>query len=151
MRSYSLYMFCYVGILVELHAIRRVGSANCHLSYELLTVVFSTRACSPLLFTIERMPLVANSWYHETVVIYLPFFQLFQNVTVNGCDAYLTQKNKGWSILFWYYCFRACCNILYTGFCALYVVLQWEYKFFAVILELHKFIINHLTADRFTF
>ena len=111
----------------------------------------STRACWPLLLMRNKLLLVAKSWYHTHVTLSLPSFNLFQNVTVDRCDVDLIQWNKGQRILFLYSWCRSCCNILDTGFCDLHVVLQWKYNFYTVLLELHKFIVNHWTPDVVTF
>ena len=51
----------------------------------------------------------------------------------------------------WSYCCQSWCNFLDSGFCAVCVVLQREYKFFTVILELHKVLINLQIPDEATF
>ena len=106
---------------------------------------FSTRACSSLWLTRKRLPIVTESWCNMTVNISLTSLNLFQYVMVDGVNIDWTQWNNGWRILFWYSCCQACCNILGGGLCALCVVLQLEYKFFTVILELHKVVIKHWT------
>ena len=79
------------------------------------------------------------------------FLQNFQYVTVDGFNFNWTKWNNCWSILFWSFYCRACCNFLDSGFCALCVVLQWEYKFFAVLSELHTVFIKLWIPDGATF
>ena len=85
------------------------------------------------------------------VTLYLHSLDLFQNVTIDGWNFEWTQWNKGLGILFLSSYHRTCYNILDASFCALCVVLQWEYKFFTVLSELDKFFINLLITDGDTF
>ena len=121
------------------------GAAPSYLSAELLTLVFHHQS---LISTLIDSKEAAS--YHQLMMSYAcyPLYSLIKivsNVIVDGFDVYWTQRNKGWSILFWSSCRWAWCNILDTVFCDLHVVLQWEYKFFGVILELHKVIIKQWT------
>ena len=135
-----------------------IGITPCYQGMPLVTCcmnswrrVYITRACSLIWFTRKRLLLVTDSWCHMNVTFHIPSFDLFQNVTVYGCSVDLTQWNKGWSIPFWSSCRWACWNIFDSGFCNLCVVLHRKYKFFTVILELHKVILNHYTTNGVTF
>ena len=123
----------------------------CHLSDELLMVVFQHQSLVNDFIDKKEADFFAYSWCYMPINLYLPSFDLVRNITVDGCNFYWTHLNKGWRILFWSSCCQACCNILDAGFCDLRVVLQWEYKSFMVILELHKVIVNHQTPDVVTF
>ena len=78
------------------------GTAPFHLSDELLTAFFSTRACLSLWLMKKKMPLVANLWFHIPVTIYVSYFNLVQYVMFDLCDVDWIQWNKGWRILLWY-------------------------------------------------
>ena len=114
-------------------------------------IFFSIRGCSSLWLTRKRLPIVTNYWCHMTDTLYLNSFKLFQYVMVDGCGVNWTKWKKCWSILFWSSCWQASYNFLDSVFCDLYVVLQREYKFFTLLLELHKVFINLWISDGATF
>ena len=141
-----------IGLLPPIHVAFcwNIGTTTCYQDLPLVTcrmnswrLFSSTRACSPLWLTWKRLPLAVDSWCHVPVTFSLPSFKLFQNVSVDGCNVDWKKWNKGWILLLWYPCRRSCCNILDAGFYTMHVVLQWEYKLFTVILDLHKVIVNH--------
>ena len=85
----------------------------------------STKDFSQIWLKINRLSLVADYWCNIPFTLSLPFFNLFQNSTVGGCNFDRIRWNKYWSILFWYSCCKSCCNILDSGFYALCVFLHW--------------------------
>ena len=78
---------------------------------------FSIRGCSPLWFTIKRLPIFTYSWFHMPVTLSINYFNLFQNITVDGRNINWPKWNKCWIILFLSSCCQACCNLLDSGFC----------------------------------
>ena len=105
-------------------------------------IFFSTRGCLSLWLRIMKLPIVTYSWFHILDTLSITSFNLFQYITVDGWDVDWKKWNKCWTIIFWYSYCRACCNLLDSIFCALCVVLQREYKFFTLLLEVHKVFIN---------
>ena len=86
---------------------------------------FITRACLPHWLTRNSLPLVSASLSDTHVTLSPPYFNLFENFTVGGCNFHKVHWNKGQSILLWSYYRQSCCNILDRGLCALRGVLQW--------------------------
>ena len=139
LRSYHIdcaLLIQYYDILIPIHVdfCRDIGITTC---YQGITIVnchmnfwwrfSSTRACLPLWLTRKRLTLVSDSLYHMYVTPSLNSFNLFQNITVGGCNFGWIRWNKSLIILLWYSCWWACHNVLCAVFCDINVVLQWEY------------------------
>ena len=136
MNSSPLYRLHYVGMLVYIHAIRCSHFSLVRWNSD---VSFPAPDIACLFDWIERGCIFFSYyWCHMPVTLSLPSFNLFQTFAVDGRNVNWMQWKNGWIILFWYYGCWACCNILDARFCSLYVVLQWEYKLCAVLLELHN-------------
>ena len=135
----------YLRILVKLHAIRRFLLS---LVGRTLDRGFSAPELAHRFDWQERGCILSPT---PDVICMLHFLFLtltyFKTSQFMVCNVYQMQLNKGWIIIFLYYFLQARCNILDASLCALRVVLQWEYKFFMVLLELHKVIFNHWTPD----
>ena len=58
----------------------------------------STRVCSLLWFTRNRLPIVTDFLCHMPVTLSIISFNLFQYVTVDGCGVNWIKLNKGWSL-----------------------------------------------------
>ena len=137
-----------VGILVKLYAIR-----SCRLLFSGWTLdrVFPAPELD-FRFVDEK----ENGSCHRLLMSYacypFPSFpQFFQNVTVDWCYIDWRQWNKGWRIILWYSCCWTCCNILDAVFCDMCDVIQWEYKFFTALWEMHRVIVKHWTPYGVTF
>ena len=113
--------------------------------------LFSTRGFSSLWLTRNGIPIFTYYWFHIPVTLYITSFNLFHYFTVYGWNVNWMKWNKCWMVLFWFSLCRACWNFLDSGFCAFCVVLQREYKFFTVLLDLHKVFNNLWIPDGSTF
>ena len=134
MTSSPLSMIHYFGTLVEIHAIRR-----CHLSIVgwNLDSNFTEPDIDRHFYWLERLFILSPT---PGVIFMLPFILLPS--TFSKCNGWWVQcqfntSKNCWSILFWYSYRQACWNILDTVFCDLHMLLQWEYKLFIVLLDIH--------------
>ena len=101
------------------------GATPFHFLDELLTVVFQHLSLLTVLIHKKKAAYCRRLLMSYACYFLSSLFQLVSNVIVYGWHFYWDQLKKCWSILFSYYCHRACCNILDAGLCDRRVVLQW--------------------------
>ena len=127
MTSLTLCMLHSVGILVEPYSIRR---------YSLPLVLWALDSGLPVTYIAFRLDWLERCYLLSLtpgVIFLLPFLFLPSTFL----------KMPGLMVAMSINCFWAYCNILDAGFCSLRVVLQWGYKFYTVLLELH----THLSFE----